>query len=658
MVFKKNITVFFVSFVFVMSVLCVFCTFLCNRYEAKNFIRDYQEEQLTFIDYAFNDHVKICESSFSKSKELYSGFLKEQALALNANLNNILLVLSNKANDDENKDNDDLKDTNKLNIEAVLKDEKLLTKVKNYQNNLHSIGYDFLIVKDSKILLETINKDIIQAKTQKFIENKELKDYYLLKTNDKDYLSFVFTNDSNYNFVFIKDITALKHDLIKDKKHLTFFVNLFKNIVNTTSFSLLLVDGENGDILKSSANLNINNIGSSNFATLKDGTINASTISLNNNNYYVQARKLQSRNYYILSLCDESYISAFSFSLYYLVIPLLSTLIAYIASIFLGKNIKNIMHSEIDKLNTHISQTILKTSDIKSDDSKDHDESNTIQSTVVSDAMDSINDITKELDEKHKKELSELKDKVQKDSTLATIKSIQQANLPNEKTIPSSKFLDITSYLLNGDKVGNVYNIIRLDEDNIAFILSNIDTDNYIDKGFMLSYVNSSAIAQLKQGLKPNVILQNINKDICSRSIEGLEITLYIMVLNEKTGNFINANAGFLDPLILSGCKVLDFDKVQDAVIGAMDNITYAEQKGKLNYDDSLLFLSLGVIDTKNSQNESYGIEHITSASTNLHVTDKDNMIQGLLKDLIIFKGQRSFVSDVTLICVHRKSVN
>ena len=658
MVFKKNITVFFVSFVFILSVLCVFCTFLFNRYEAKSFIKDYQEEQLTFIDFAFNDHVISCESSFSKSKELYASFLKDQALALNANLSDILLTLSNKTLDDENKDNDDLKDTNKLNIEAILQDDKLLTKVKNYQKNLHAIGYDFLIVKDTKILLETINKDILKAKTQKFIENKDLKDYFLLQSDDKYYLSFVFTDKSDYNFVFAKDITTLKHDLIKDKKHLNFFVNLFKNIVNKTSFSLLLVDGKNGDILNSSFDFKTNNIGSNNFKALKDGALNDSTISLNSNNFYVQAKKLQSRDYYVLSLCDESYISAFSFSLYYLIIPLLSTLIAYIASIFLGKNIKNIMTSEIEQLNTHLSKTILKTSDTKSDSSKDHDDSSTIDSTVVSDAMDGIKDITQKLDAKHQKELDDLKDKVQKDSTLYTIKSIQKANLPNVKTIPSSKYLDITSYLLNGDKIGDIYNIIRLDEDNIAFILSNIDTDNQIDKGFMLSYVNSSVIAQLKQGLKPNIILQNINKDICSRAIDGLEITLYIMVLNEKTGNYIKANAGFLDPLILSGSKVLDIDKVQDAVIGAMDNITYTENKGKLNYDDSILFLSLGVIDTKNDHNESYGIENITTKASSLHVTDKDNMIQGLLKDLMIFKGKSSFVSDVTLICVHRKSVN
>ncbi len=660
MKYRKHIRFFCVSLVFALSFLSVCSLFLYNRHKNTDYVETYQAELLNVINFAFRDHVQSCEKNFNLTRSTYKDLLKEQAFALNANLNNIITLQqeqnkreeANQENSDQTQNGAEEKTAADNDKRFIENDSRLVYKLKIFQKNLNAIGYDFLIANGSKIIFDPLNKSLTNAKTSKFSDESDVKDYYILNTDDKQFLSFVFTNSSQYNFVFIKDITNLEKELITDRKHITFLRNLFNELKESSGFEFLVINAKDGKTLTSSKNLSEVELDEKYFTALKDGSINNSSINIAAENYLATSSKLDGRDYYLVSLCDESYISSLSFDYIYFIIPPLVAFITFLLVPIVNTAVSLDINRHIEKFNDHIA-SLKKNYNAYHDGSLNNNVAPEFKQTAITIGM-----LLSAFDQyKSKKEL-EHSEKIVLDNKDEFIKLIQKNNLPNEKTIPSSKYMDISSYLLNGcSSTSNFYNTLRIDENNLSFIIGSVKTEDAYVKSYVMTMVNTMAKALLLNGMLPNRVLGFINNELTANSQENLQVNLYISILNEKTGNYICANAGHINPVIISNEPATLATADIDPALGSLYDVEYKEQKGKLIYGQCMIFLSESLITQTDDNNTQYGSERLYSKAIASYTADPSQLLYDIIVDLMKFKGSKAIESDITLLSVQRKNI-
>ena len=310
------------------------------------------------------------------------------------------------------------------------------------------------------------------------------------------------------------------------------------------------------------------------------------------------------------------------------------------------------INRHIEKFNDHIA-SLKKNYNAYHDGSLNNDVAPEFKQTAITIGM-----LLSAFDQyKSKKEL-EHSEKIVLDNKDEFIKLIQKNNLPNEKTIPSSKYMDISSYLLNGcSSTSNFYNTLRIDENNLSFIIGSVKTEDAYVKSYVMTMVNTMAKALLLNGMLPNRVLGFINNELTANSQENLQVNLYISILNEKTGNYICANAGHINPVIISNEPATLATADIDPALGSLYDVEYKEQKGKLIYGQCMIFLSESLITQTDDNNTQYGSERLYSKAIASYTADPSQLLYDIIVDLMKFKGSKAIESDITLLSVQRKNI-
>lgn len=157
---------------------------------------------------------------------------------------------------------------------------------------------------------------------------------------------------------------------------------------------------------------------------------------------------------------------------------------------------------------------------------------------------------------------------------------------------------------------------------------------------------------------RPSLIAQGIieiNRVLLAEKNLHLFCSLFVGILNLKTGQLFFINAGHPTPLLLApgkSPKLLPI-KVQ-AVISSMQDICYRVQKLTLHPNDKLLFYTDGVTEAQDAHGKfltEAGLIHLVKKAPNLTV---DKLIKHLVKQLRKITGTQTD-DDMTMLGIAYK---
>lgn len=237
-------------------------------------------------------------------------------------------------------------------------------------------------------------------------------------------------------------------------------------------------------------------------------------------------------------------------------------------------------------------------------------------------------------------------------------KYFQHDILPTADTIPSSSYLDISTFLDSAfDMGGNFYTIFKLDEDNIAFALGDV---NSRAKQGAKNLINISPLIEkrLRQGLSPNKTLNVLNREINQKYGGKVVVSLIIGIINEKTGNFIIANADMCPPMLITKDGVADLEPHEvQRYLGSDPDYEYSQFKGILVQSDSLMLISKGVEKTTNPDGAVYSREQLKKVVQEAVEKQVDEMLLDLYNDISKFRVEKKPKEDVVVVCLKQKSI-
>lgn len=195
----------------------------------------------------------------------------------------------------------------------------------------------------------------------------------------------------------------------------------------------------------------------------------------------------------------------------------------------------------------------------------------------------------------------------QLNNELAIARLIQQNLLPVVPKIPE---ININALNIPAEQVGgDLYDFINLDNGKVGIMISDVSGKG-IPAALCMVRVMSEfrSIAKTEENLGD--ILGRINNILINRSIMGMFVTLFYLVIDKINMKMKYTSAGHPPPLYYSITqnKTEYLDKAQNPPLGIMSGIEYKSSEINFTNGDSILLYTDGVAETLGMEKLKIGI--------------------------------------------------
>ena len=249
------------------------------------------------------------------------------------------------------------------------------------------------------------------------------------------------------------------------------------------------------------------------------------------------------------------------------------------------------------------------------------------------------------------------KQRIETELSLAT--RIQTSMLPNIfPAFPDRKEFDIYASMKPAKEVGgDFYDFFLVDDDHLALVIADVSGKGIPAALFMMI---SKTVIQNYTMTNKNVklALEAANAQICKNNREDMFVTVWLGILDLKTGVLTAANAGHEFPVVKQQDGPFEIFKDKHGLfIGGFDTAKYSEYEIKLEKGAKLFLYTDGLAEATDANAELFGFDRIVKAlRTAEDGTPKEivEAVDGAVNDFV--KDAPQF-DDLTRLCVEYKGI-
>lgn len=251
----------------------------------------------------------------------------------------------------------------------------------------------------------------------------------------------------------------------------------------------------------------------------------------------------------------------------------------------------------------------------------------------------SFNAMTTELQTyiKNLEQITAEKERIATELNVAT--NIQKNMLPCIfPPYPDRKDFDIYAVMYPAKEVGgDFYDFYLLDENHLVITIADVS-----DKGIpaaMFMVITKTILKNFAMSMTSpddfSAVVQCANRQLCENNEEMMFVTVFMGMLDLKTGKFIYVNAGHTPPMIRhkhkddSTFEYLPVEK--NCVLGINEEAQFKQQEVYLKQGDELFLYTDGVTEAINKEKKLYSIERLYS---NLNKINQKSSCQDILRNV------------------------
>ena len=243
--------------------------------------------------------------------------------------------------------------------------------------------------------------------------------------------------------------------------------------------------------------------------------------------------------------------------------------------------------------------------------------------------------------------------RMQEDLELA--KQIQDSALPKNFRLPSEN-IEIYATMTPAKQVGgDFYDFFYIAQDELALVIADVSGKGIPGAMFMMR--SKTAIKNYaRSGMTPARLLEAANNTLCEGNEAGMFVTVWLGILNLKTGVLRCSNAGHEYPVLMRAGGDYELIKNRhDLVMGMMEDIPRKEFEITLEPGDRLFVYTDGIPEAINGKEEAYGTERLLACLNALKDQSQAELLPGVLADVRKFCGGAEQFDDITMLGITYK---
>ena len=240
------------------------------------------------------------------------------------------------------------------------------------------------------------------------------------------------------------------------------------------------------------------------------------------------------------------------------------------------------------------------------------------------------------------------------DTELSMATRIQADMIPNIfPAFPERGEFDIYASMKPAKEVGgDFYDFFFVDEDHLGIVMADVSGKGVPAALFMMaSKILVQNYALMKKN--PKEALEATNNQICQSNREQMFVTVWLGILDLKTGILTASNAGHEFPIIKSpGGKFEMFKDKHGFVIGGMEDTLYKQYEVKLEKGSMLFIYTDGVAEATNSNQELFGTDRLIEVLNGSDSETPEHVINAVTDGLNDFVKDAPQFDDITMLCL------
>ncbi|MFH1682116.1 MAG: GAF domain-containing SpoIIE family protein phosphatase, partial [Candidatus Eisenbacteria bacterium] len=239
-----------------------------------------------------------------------------------------------------------------------------------------------------------------------------------------------------------------------------------------------------------------------------------------------------------------------------------------------------------------------------------------------------------------------------RDLTIA--RDVQQNLFPKE--LPRAEGWEFAATCRPAKAVGgDYYDLFAIDEDHIALAIGDVS-----GKGLGPSMLMSSAHTMIRSRLRQKGttladLVGELNEHLYASTSPEMFLTLFVAVLEVRTGRLRFVNGGHNPPLLFrgSGGKPATLES-GGVIVGIVPGVAFKEGEARVEPGDLLALYSDGVTEATNEKEEMFGEERLAAELAAGIGRPPSAILDSLLESVDRFAGACEQVDDISLVVVRR----
>ncbi len=200
---------------------------------------------------------------------------------------------------------------------------------------------------------------------------------------------------------------------------------------------------------------------------------------------------------------------------------------------------------------------------------------------------------------------------------------------------------------------GDLYDFLEYGPDESAIVLGDV-SGKAAPAALFAALVSGIMHSAASQRLQPAKMLAALNDALQERKLESQYVVMLFALWNDQTRTLTVANSGAVQPILCRDGQSTVV-RAEGFPLGMFPDVTYDELTLSTQPGDTVVFVSDGILDADNAEDEMYGEERLGLVLCGHRDRSAAEITEAILNDVSRFQGGRDRFDDETIIILRVK---
>jgi len=211
---------------------------------------------------------------------------------------------------------------------------------------------------------------------------------------------------------------------------------------------------------------------------------------------------------------------------------------------------------------------------------------------------------------------------------------------------------DLYAKLIPAREVGgDFYDFYLLDENRICFLMADVSGKG-VAAGFMMAACKALFKSRAGYDFCTAKIMSHVNHEMATNNPNYMFVTVFLAILNTKTGELTYTNAGHNPSYIKKkDGTLIKLGDLHGPVIAAMERIEFGKSTIQLNKGDVVFAYTDGITEAHNQDSELFSDERLYNLLLKPFKNVK-NIVEEVFMNVLLFERGAEQFDDITALCI------
>ncbi|MBW2357139.1 MAG: SpoIIE family protein phosphatase [Deltaproteobacteria bacterium] len=238
------------------------------------------------------------------------------------------------------------------------------------------------------------------------------------------------------------------------------------------------------------------------------------------------------------------------------------------------------------------------------------------------------------------------------ESELEIAHDIQMGILPKVfPPFPDRHEFDIYATLEPAKEVGgDLYDFFFLDDDHLCFAVGDVSGKG-VPAALFMAMTKILIKTKATRNLTPDIVLTRVNQDLTLDNPALMFVTLFLGILNLRTGELEYSNGGHNPPYLIRRDGHLEpLATTHGMALGVMEDVSYQSKKILVQKGEKVFLYTDGVTEAMNERYELFSGERLEKELSAMGEKSLEGIINGLMSKIRIHAESEPQSDDITML--------